>query len=63
MATGLQRTCAEGYDMDRTLSQRETLSRETHRSETEMMALVLQKGVEYLWRERILSATPARSLK
>ena len=40
--------------MESTLSQLETLSRETHRSETEMMALALQKGVEQLWRERLL---------
>ena len=32
--------------MDSTLAQLETLSRETHRSETEMMALALQKGRE-----------------
>ena len=32
----------------------EALSREMGKSETEMVALALQKGAEQLWRERIL---------
>lgn len=32
----------------------EALSRETGQSETEVVALALQKGAEQLWRERIL---------
>lgn len=40
--------------MENTLKNLETLSRETHRSESEVMTLAFQKGVQQLWRERIL---------
>lgn len=40
--------------MDKTFTYLETLSRETDKSESEMMALAFQKGVQQMWRERIL---------
>ena len=40
--------------MDKTFSYLETLSRETEKSESEVMTLAFQKGVQQMWRERIL---------
>ena len=40
--------------MDKTFSYLDTLSRETHKSESEVMTLAIQKGVQQMWRERTL---------
>ena len=40
--------------MDKTFSYLEMLSQETDKSESEMMTMVFQKGVQQMWRERIL---------
>ena len=40
--------------MDKTFSYLEMLSREIDKSESEMMTLAFQKGVQQMWRERIL---------
>ena len=40
--------------MDKTFSYLEMLSRETDKSESEVMTLAFQKGVQQMWRERIL---------
>lgn len=41
--------------MEHTLTCLETLARETHQSETELITLAFQKGLQQLWRERILA--------
>lgn len=41
--------------MESTISYLETLVRETHRPETEVMTLAFQTGIRTLWREHILS--------
>ncbi len=40
--------------MDKTFSYLEMLSRETDKSESEVMTIAFQKGVQQMWRERIL---------
>jgi hypothetical protein len=39
-----------------TMEYLETLVRETHKTETEVMAQALQTGIRQMWRERILGA-------
>ena len=40
--------------MSRTSSYLESLVRETHKSETEVLALAVEAGLRQLWRERVL---------
>ncbi len=40
--------------MDKTFSYLEMLSRETDKTESEVMTMAFQKGVQQMWRERIL---------
>lgn len=40
--------------MNKTFSYLEMLSRETDKSESEVMTIAFQKGVQQMWRERIL---------
>ena len=40
--------------MDKTFYYLEMLSRETDKSESEVMTIAFQKGVQQMWRERIL---------
>ncbi|CAG0947622.1 hypothetical protein ANRL1_04346 [Anaerolineae bacterium] len=40
--------------MDNTLTYLETLARETHKAESEVMTMAFQVGVRQLWREHIL---------
>lgn len=40
--------------MENVLTYLETIARETHKSETEVMALAFQTGLRQLWRERVL---------
>lgn len=40
--------------MENVLTYLETLVRETHKPETELLTLAFQTGVRQLWRERIL---------
>jgi hypothetical protein len=40
--------------MDKITSYVETLARETHKTEAEVMTLALQTGLRQLWRERAL---------
>ena len=41
--------------MTETLAYVETLARESHKTEAEVLALALQTGLRQLWRERTLS--------
>ena len=40
--------------MDKTLTYLETLTRETHKGEAEVVAMAFQVGVRQLWREFVL---------
>ena len=40
--------------MTEVLTYLETLARETHKTETEVMTLALETGLRQLWRERVL---------
>lgn len=44
----------KGSTMNKTFSYLEMLSRETDKSESEVMTIAFQKGVQQMWRERIL---------
>jgi len=49
--------------MTNTLTYLETLVRETHKPEAEVMTLAFQTGLKQLWREHILGRCDRRSLE